>query len=142
MKRYEDVLALVKESKKQYIGVKELYDKSLKDKSLDIRIKVKNLMENMRSTLDYTAHDVYDDICKHYRQKSGKLDLFNIYFPYGKNEIDFKSSIGRSLPNLAILSPLTCPPKTGPDIMLECGPRKGGTDQMVFFDIIIYRFWK
>lgn len=107
MKRYEDVLALIKESKEQYIGVKELYDKSLKDKSLDIRIKVKNLMENMRSTLDYTAHDVYDDICKHHRQKSGKSDLFNVYFPYGKNEIDFKSSIGRSLPNLEILSPPT-----------------------------------
>ena len=107
MKRYEDVITLITESKEQYMEVKELYDKSLKDKSLDIRIKVKNLMENLRSILDYTTHDIYEEVCKYNRQKSGKSDPSNIYFPYGKNENDFKSSIGRSLPNLEILSPPT-----------------------------------
>jgi len=105
MKRYEDVIALTKDSKEQYLKVKELYDKSLKDKSLDIRVKVKNLMENLRSILDYTAHDIYENICKTQQQKSGKSDISNIYFPYGKNENDFKSSIGRSLPELENLSP-------------------------------------
>ena len=105
MKRYEDVITLIKESQEQYMKVKELYDKALKDKSLDIRVKVKNLMENLRSILDYTARDIYEDICKIHRQKSGKSDPSNIYFPYGKNENDFKSSIGRSLPDLEILSP-------------------------------------
>jgi len=51
MKRHEDVLVLIKESTKRYEEVKELYDKALRDKSLDIRIKVKNLMENLRSIL-------------------------------------------------------------------------------------------
>jgi len=105
VKRYKDVIALIKESKEQYLEVKKLYDKSLKDQSLDIRIKVKNLMENLRSVLDYTAHDIYEDICKPYQQKSGKTDPSNIYFPYGKNENDFKASIGRFLPDLEILSP-------------------------------------
>jgi len=104
MKRYEDVIALVKESKEQHLKVKELYDKALKDNSLDIRIKVKNLMENLRSALDYTARDIYEDICRPYRQKSGKTDPKNIYFPYGKSKNDFKASIGRFLPDLEILS--------------------------------------
>lgn len=105
MKRYDDVLALIEESKKQYMEVKKLYDKSLKDKSLDIRINVKNLMENLRSILDYTAHDIYEDICKPHRQRLGKPDPRNIYFPYGRNENDFKSGIGSSLPDLKILFP-------------------------------------
>jgi len=105
MKRYEDVITLIKESKEQYMKVKALYNKSLKDKSLDIRVKVKNLMENLRSILDYTARDIYEDICKPHRQKPGKSDPSNIYFPYGKKGNDFKSSIGRYLPDLDIFSP-------------------------------------
>jgi len=105
MKRYDDVLALIEESKEQYIEVKKSYDKSLKDKSLDIRIKVKNLMENLRSILDYTCRDIYEDICRHHRQKLGKADPRRIYFPYGRNENVFKRSIGGSLPDLEALSP-------------------------------------
>ena len=105
MKRHNDVLALIAETKEQYANIKDLYDKALNDKSLDIRIKVKNLMENLRSILDYTARDIYEVICKEHRQKSGKKDLHNIYFPYGSKENDFKSRVGSSLPNLENLSP-------------------------------------
>lgn len=104
MKRHEDVLALIQESTRQYEEVKESYDKALRDKSLDIRIKVKNLMENLRSILDYTAHDIYESVCKQHQQKSGKPDPRNIYFPYGRNEKDFNASIMNSLPDLEILS--------------------------------------
>ena len=104
MKRYEDVLALIKESIKRYEEVKGLYDKALRDKSLDIRIKVKNLMENLRSILDYTAHDIYESVCRPHRQKLGKPEPRNIYFPYGRNENDFNSSIMNSLPDLEVLS--------------------------------------
>jgi hypothetical protein len=82
MKRYRDVLTLIYESTKQYSEIQQLYDKSLLDKSLDIRIKVKNLMENLRSLLDYTAYDTYESVCKPHRQKSSKPDPRNIYFPY------------------------------------------------------------
>ena len=104
MKRYKDVLVLIQESTKQYKEVRELYDKALRDKSLDIRIKVKNLMENLRSILDYTAHDIYESVCRPHRQILGKPDPRNIYFPYGRNENDFDSSIASSLPDLEVLS--------------------------------------
>ena len=104
MKRYEDVLALIEESTKQYEEVKESYDKALRDKSLDIRIKVKNLMENLRSILDYIAHDIYESVCRPQRRKSGKPDPRNVYFPYGRNEKDFNASIMSSLPDLEVLS--------------------------------------
>ena len=104
MKRYSDVLALIQESEDQFNEVKALYDKALRDKSLDIRIKVKNLMENLRSILDYTAHDIYESICESHRRKLGKRKPRNIYFPYGRTEDDFKSSITNSLPDLEVLS--------------------------------------
>jgi len=105
MKRYNDVFLLIQESKKQFDEVKKLYDKSLEDKSLDIRINVKNLMENLRSILDYTARDIYEDVCRNHRQKLGKTDPRNIYFPYGRKENDFKSGIGSNLPDINNLSP-------------------------------------
>ena len=104
MKRYSDVLALIQESTDQFNEVKVLYEKALRDKSLDIRIKVKNLMENLRSILDYTTHDIYEDICKPYREKLGKRDPRRIYFPYGRTEDVFRSNITKSLPNLKNLS--------------------------------------
>jgi len=104
MERYSDVLALIQESTDQYNEVKALYDGALRDKSLDLRIKVKNLMENLRSILDYTAHDIYEDICKPYRLKLGTPEPRKISFPYGRNEDDFRSSITNSLPDLETLS--------------------------------------
>lgn len=104
MKRHSDVLTLIQESEDQFNEVKALYDKALRDKSLDIRIKVKNLMENLRSILDYTACDIYENICEPHRRKLGKRNPCNVYFPYGRTEDDFKSSIINSLPDLEVLS--------------------------------------
>jgi len=103
MNRYKDVLALIQETNKQYEEVIGLYDKALRDKSLDIRIKVKNLMENLRSILDYTARDIYESACRPHREKLNKPNPRNIYFPYGRYEEDFKSSITNSLPDLEVL---------------------------------------
>lgn len=104
MTRHKDVLALIQESAKQYEEIKKSYDETLRDKSLDIRIKVKNLMENLRSILDYVAHDIYESVCRPQQQKSGKPDPRTIYFPYGRNEKDFNASIMNSLPDLEVLS--------------------------------------
>jgi hypothetical protein len=62
-------------------------------------------MENLRSALDYMAHDIYESCCQSARITSGQLDPKNIYFPYGKTEADFKSGVGNSLPGLAALAP-------------------------------------
>ncbi len=64
-------------------------------------------MENLRSALDYMAHDIYEISCKPMRQAKGKSEPHNIYFPYGRSNADFKSGIGSSLPGLEICSPKT-----------------------------------
>jgi len=105
MSRKEDVEMVLTVAKKQHEDICEAYNKALHDESLDLRVPVKNLMENLRSALDYMAHDIYELCCQTARVASGKPKPRNIYFPYGRTEANFKSGVGSSLPQLATLAP-------------------------------------
>lgn len=105
MNRKSDVDSILVVATQQYHTVLQGYERALRDKSLDLRVHVKNLMENLRSALDYMAHDIYESSCQPARIARGQPDLKNIYFPYGKIETDFKAGIGRSLPDLCTLAP-------------------------------------
>ncbi len=105
MNRKSDVDAILIAATQQHRTVRQDYERALRDKSLDLRVPVKNLMENLRSTLDYMAHDIYESCCQSARTASGQPDPKNIYFPYGKTEADFKAGIGSSLPDLDTHAP-------------------------------------
>lgn len=100
MSRKDDVTIILEEAKRQYQNIRKNYDRALKEKSMDLRVPVKNLMENLRSSLDYMAHDIYESCCQSARLASGNPDPRNIYFPYGLTEQNFRSGVGSSLPNL------------------------------------------
>ncbi|MFC1987114.1 hypothetical protein ACFLVH_00980 [Chloroflexota bacterium] len=105
--RQQQVRALIEHVRKDLEKIKTEYETSLQSKTinLSLQIDVKNLMENLRSTLDYIANDVYQRVVKPDRVASGQKEIKDIYFPYGKDEKDFKSSVGRYLPKLEALSP-------------------------------------
>ena len=105
MNRKKDVDAILSAVIQQYSIVRQDYERALRDGSLDLRVPVKNLMENLRSALDYMAHDIYESCCHSTRLLIGKSVPNNIYFPYGKTESDFKARVGSSLPGLATNSP-------------------------------------
>jgi hypothetical protein len=105
MNRKSDVYTIITEAKKQYERILKEYDRALREQSLDLRVPVKNLMENLRSSLDYMSHDIYETCCQATRITSGKSRPRNIYFPYGDTEKNFKSAIGSSLPDLADSNP-------------------------------------
>lgn len=100
MSRRADTTAIIAAARKQYEAILKDYDRALQDHRLDLRIPVKNLMENLRSALDYMAHDIYDGCCKSFRAATGKSDPRNIYFPYGRTDQDFRAGLGSSLPDL------------------------------------------
>jgi len=104
MSRRSDINMLMADCEIKYKKIKNKYNEALRNKSLDLRIPVKNLMENLRSSLDYMAHDIYEHICKPDRIAKGLSDPKNIYFPYSKKAVDFPSRISSSFPNLKILS--------------------------------------
>ena len=100
MSRKNDVATILKAASEQHKEIKAKYDEALRNKSMDLRIPVKNLMENLRSSLDYMAHDIYEACCKSSLSASAQPDPKNIYFPYAKTEQDFRSRVGAVLPGL------------------------------------------
>jgi hypothetical protein len=106
-KREESVRHLIEHCKSQLAKVKEEYEASLQSKKINpaLQIDVKNLMENLRSVLDYLAHDVYEKVVQPSRVSSDEKDIKDIYFPYGKEEDSFKSGVSKCLPKLDTLSP-------------------------------------
>ncbi|MBN2548376.1 MAG: hypothetical protein JXB15_04405 [Anaerolineales bacterium] len=103
--RRSDVDTVLIEATRQHTMIRQGYERALQDKSLDLRVPVKNLMENLRSALDYMAHDVYIACCQAVRRANGKPDPRKIYFPYGRTEEDFIKRVGDWLPNLGTNSP-------------------------------------
>ncbi|HQH17986.1 MAG TPA: hypothetical protein PKZ43_00410 [Bacteroidales bacterium] len=104
--RKNDVNALIEHAKNDFENIKNQYSKALDETSISstLQINIKNFMENLRSALDYLAHDIYEKHIAPYRKTNGKPEIIKIFFPYGKTENDFKSGVGSSLPDLKIVS--------------------------------------
>lgn len=100
MNRKADIKVLLDEVTRQYNKIIAGYEAALHNQSLDLRVPVKNLMENLRSALDYMAHDIYEACCQPSRAVKGISDPKRIYFPYGKDLNAFRSSIRSFLPGL------------------------------------------
>lgn len=101
MLHFEDAKSLVVQSREQFNELKNAYKQSLIEKTVkrELLIKVKNLMENLRSALDFTAHGLFIRYCAASKTKQ------KIYFPYaldGESRFGFqkKGIIEKSIPGL------------------------------------------
>jgi|688.fasta_scaffold658399_1 hypothetical protein len=100
MKQFEDAKTLVEHSRNQLSKLRILYDSSLDNKSVDqsLLIEVKNLCENLRSSLDILAVGINLKYCDH-------VDGKKIYFPYAEIESDasdFKKRLEKVFPGISI----------------------------------------
>lgn len=77
------------------------YEKSLHAKSIDaaLRIDIKNLCENLRSTLDYLAHEVREAFCKQANPNA------KFYFPILPDKATFDTRVDQWYPGLRTSSP-------------------------------------
>lgn len=96
MTRKEDINYLLEQLDSEYSVIEKLYAGSLKEKELrpELRIKIKNYLENARSVLDYCAHDIAEKL---------QIESRKIYFPIldrKANEKSFEGIIGANLPGL------------------------------------------
>lgn len=114
-------------------NIEAKYAEALTSKAIpsDLQIDVKNFMENLRSALDYMAHDIYEAVIKPVRATSGQKDPKDIYFPYGKDENGFKSGIGAALPDLKNIN------ATVFDLLEAVQPHKCGDDWLYQFCRIV-----
>jgi hypothetical protein len=62
MSRKDDIEALLKRAVRALPKIRSEYDKALHDKTIsaDLRIDIKDYFSNLRSVLDYLAHDIVD----------------------------------------------------------------------------------
>lgn len=106
MSYFDDAKNLVKHAKNQFGKIKKVYEQSLHEKSIkpELLIKIKNLMENLRSALDFAAHGLFN--------KYGDQTKLNpkIYFPYateGQSKSDFQNQnrIEKCIPGLSVSHP-------------------------------------
>ena len=78
MGHFEDATELITYARHTLPRIKQAYDQSLRGQTVEpgLRIKIKNLLENLRSALDYSAHGLFDAY-----GASATSDP-RIYFPY------------------------------------------------------------
>ena len=99
--RKESIQALLKKAEAQLRAVETEYNRSLHAKVIEaeLRIDIKNLCENMRSALDYLAHDIRERFCP----PASPGDRF--YFPILPDKKSFESRIDQWFPGLRQVAP-------------------------------------
>lgn len=88
---FDDAKNLVNHAQKRLDDIRGRYESSLADKEIDpeLPIEIKNLMENLRSALDFSAQAL------HSLHGSGGENTPKIYFPYalaGQTETQFRNA--------------------------------------------------
>ena len=101
MNRAKSVEALLARAKQDFSALKKAYDASLHEKHVreDLKVSIKNIYENLRSCLDYIAHDTFEKFCS----TSKKPD--RLYFPIRPSATEFKQAISKDFPALDTSAP-------------------------------------
>jgi hypothetical protein len=101
MNRSADITALINKAENDFEQLKTSYKLSLNQKHIsnDLKVIIKNIFENLRSCLDYFAHDTFNKYCCAHQQPK------NLYFPICKTKKDFESTISKRFPDLDTSSP-------------------------------------
>jgi len=106
MSYFNDAKELIKHAENQFDKIKKVYEQSLREKSIksELLIDIKNLMENLRSALDFTAHGLFI--------KYGDQAISNpkIYFPYAlekqsKSDFQNQKRVEKCIPGLSVSRP-------------------------------------
>jgi hypothetical protein len=96
MSRKTDIEALLNRADKTLPKINEEYEKALhaKEISADLKIDIKEYFGNLRSVLDYLAHDIVDKHCPTANPK----DI--LYFPIRADQPSFDNVMKKSYPDL------------------------------------------
>lgn len=96
MSRKIDIEALLKRANTTLQKISGEYNNSLHSKtvSADLRIDIKDYFSNLRSVLDYIAHDIVDKYCPNANPKN------NLYFPIRADLKAFTAEMIKSYPDL------------------------------------------
>ena len=99
MSREKNIVALVSRCRSTLDDLKGAYQSSLnaKEVSKELKIDIKNILENLRSCLDYLAHDIHDEFIP------GTIS--RLYFPICDTVEKLENAIARDYSGLDQISP-------------------------------------
>lgn len=100
MKRASSIEALLRKARNELVDLKRAYDSSLHEKHVreDLKVDIKNIFENLRSCLDYLAHDIFETLCPLAKTPD------RLYFPIRPTAIEFNQAVNRDYPNIQATS--------------------------------------
>ena len=103
MQRSKSIKALLSKADADFQSLRAEYDTSLHEKHVreELKVAIKNIFENLRSCLDYLAHDIFQSHC------SGAKKPKRLYFPIRQTEKEFNQAISSDYPGLASSSAVT-----------------------------------
>lgn len=96
MRRSKSIEALVRKSRDTLSDLKRAYEASLHAKAISegLKVDIKNIFENLRSCLDYLAHEILEGCCPQSRPPD------RLYFPIRKSRQEFDQVIKKDFPNI------------------------------------------
>src|SRR3954452_15137710 len=96
MSRKDDIEAILIRAEKALPKIRSEYEKALHEKTIsaDLRIDIKDYFGNLRSVLDYIAHDIVAKYC------STASPNNRLYFPIRDSNASITSEMNRSYPDL------------------------------------------
>lgn len=102
MSRQSDISALLSKADAQLVQIIKEYESSLHKQTIDatLRVDIKNYCENLRSVLDYLAHDIREKFCSTANPKS------RFYFPILPDATQFASQATQWFPGLQAACPV------------------------------------
>lgn len=91
MKRTASIEALLRKSQTTLIELKRDYAASLHEKVVrdDLKVDMKNVFENLRSCLDYLAHELFEGMCGNAKIPD------RLYFPISSSRAEFDKTMSR-----------------------------------------------
>jgi hypothetical protein len=96
MKRASSIEALLRKAYTDFASLKTSYEASLHQQAVseDLKVAIKNIFENLRSCLDYLAHDIFGTHC------AGAKQPDRLYFPIRPSAAEFVQATTRDFPGL------------------------------------------
>ena len=94
MNRQKSIEALLSRAEKATTPLKADYEAALSAKTIseEIKIDIKNIFENLRSVLDYVAHDISDNLADSQPSR--------LYFPIRQSPAEFEKVMARDYPGV------------------------------------------
>jgi hypothetical protein len=102
-----EIKYLLNDAKEALKFIEEFYQDSLNNKevSIALQLKIKHILENIKSSLDYIAYHVFSELCSEKIDSKFEDHVRNLYFPNKRTPKEFDKYVQSMFPGLVAAQP-------------------------------------